>query len=172
MIQKFHSWVFIRRKENTNLKRYMQPYVQTFVSKVMFLLFNTLSKLVITFLPRTKRLLILWLQTPSAVILEPKERKSVTASTFPPYICHEVMGSDATTSVFECWVLSQPFYSPLSPSSRGSLVPLHQHRYERDLNTIINHFHLRDIYTPTKIIRIHTVQVHQNSHQERPHSES
>ena len=64
---------------------------QTFVSKVMSLLFNMLSRLVITFLPRSKCLLISWLQSPSAVILEPKKRKSVTVSIVSPSICHEVM---------------------------------------------------------------------------------
>ena len=62
----------------------------TFVGKVMSLLFNTLSRLVITFLPRSKRLLISWLQSPSAVILEPREIKSATVSTVSPSICHEV----------------------------------------------------------------------------------
>ena len=69
----------------------------TFVDKVMSLLFNMLSRLVITFLPRIKRLLILWLQSPSAVILEPKKIKSATVS---PSICHEVMGPDAMVLVF------------------------------------------------------------------------
>ena len=64
----------------------------TFVGKVMSLLFNMLSRLVITFLPRSKSLLISWLQSPSAVILEPKNIKSVTVSTVYPSICHEVMG--------------------------------------------------------------------------------
>ena len=64
----------------------------TFVSKVISLLFNMLSKLVITFLPRSKHLLISWLQSPSAVILEPPKIKSATVS---PSICHEVMGLDA-----------------------------------------------------------------------------
>ena len=64
----------------------------TFDSKVMSLLFNTLSMFVIAFLPRSKHLLISWLQLPSAVILEPKKIKSVTVSTFPPSIGHEVMG--------------------------------------------------------------------------------
>ena len=73
------------------MKRYMQPYVQTFVSKVMSLLFNTLSRFVIAFLPRSKCLLISWLPSLSTVILEPKKRKSVTTSTFSPSICHEVM---------------------------------------------------------------------------------
>ena len=67
----------------------------TFVSTVMSLLFNMLSKLVITFLPRSKRLLISWLQSPSAVILEPKKIKSVTVSIVSPSISHEVMGPDA-----------------------------------------------------------------------------
>ena len=67
---------------------------QTFVGKVMSLLLNMLSRLVITFLPRSKHLLISWLQSPSALILEPKKIKSDTASTVSPSICHEVMGPD------------------------------------------------------------------------------
>ena len=66
-----------------------------FVGKVIPLLFNMLSRLVITFLPRSKRLLISWLQSPSAVILKPKKIKSATVSTVSPSICHEVMGLDA-----------------------------------------------------------------------------
>ena len=65
---------------------------RTFVDKVMSLLFNMLSRLVITFLPRSKRLLISWLQLPSAVILEPKTIKSDTISTVSPSISHEVIG--------------------------------------------------------------------------------
>ena len=65
---------------------------RTFVDKVMSLLFNMLSRLVITFLPRCKRLLIPWLHSPSAVILEPGKTKSATVSTVSPSICHEVMG--------------------------------------------------------------------------------
>ena len=72
----------------------------TFVGKVMSLLFNMLFRLVITFLPRSKCLLISWLQSPSAVILEPKKMKSVTVSTVSPSICHEVMGPDAMMLVF------------------------------------------------------------------------
>ena len=75
---------------------------QTFVGKVMFLLFNMLSSLVIAFLPRSKCLLISWLQSPSTVILEPKEIKSVTVSVASPSICHEVMGLDAMILVSEC----------------------------------------------------------------------
>ena len=70
----------------------------TFVGKVMSLLFNMLSRLVITFLPRSKSLLISWLQSPSAVILEPPQIKSDTASTVSPSTCHEVMGPDADWS--------------------------------------------------------------------------
>ena len=66
--------------------------IQNFVGKVMSLLFNTLSRSVIVFLPRSKHLLISWLQSPSAVILEPKKIKSVTVSIVSPSICHEVMG--------------------------------------------------------------------------------
>ena len=67
---------------------------QTFVDKVMSLLFNMLPRLVITFLPRRKHLLISWLQSPSAVILEPRKIKSATVSTVSPSICYEVMGLD------------------------------------------------------------------------------
>ena len=67
----------------------------TFVDKVMSLLFYMLSRLVITFLPRNKRLLISWLQSPSAVILEPQKIKPVTVFIVSPSICHEVMGLDA-----------------------------------------------------------------------------
>ena len=87
-----------------------QPYVttgktialtiQTFVGRVMSLLFNTLSRFVIDFLPRSKSLLISWLQSPSIVILQPKKRKSATTSTFTPSICHEVMGPDARILFF------------------------------------------------------------------------
>ena len=73
---------------------------QTVVDRVMFLLFNMLSRLVITFLPRSRRLLVSWLQSPSAVILEPPEIKSATVSTLSPSICHEVMGPDAVILVF------------------------------------------------------------------------
>ena len=82
----------------------------TSVDKVMSLLLNMLSRLVITFLSRSKRLLILWLQSPSAVILEPRMIKSATVSTVSPCICHEVMGLDAMILVF--WMLSfKPTFS-------------------------------------------------------------
>ena len=73
---------------------------RTFVSRVMSLLFNMLSRFVIAFLPRSKGLLISWLQAPSAVILEPKKIKAVTVSIVSPSICHEVMGPDAMILVF------------------------------------------------------------------------
>ena len=72
----------------------------TFVAKVMSLLFNILSKLVITFLPRNKSLLVSWLKSPSAVILEPGKIKSVTVYTVFPSICHEVMSPDAMILAF------------------------------------------------------------------------
>ena len=82
----------------------------TFIGKVMSLLFNNLSRLVITFLPRSKHLLISWLQSPSAVILEPKKINSVTVSIVPPSICHEVMGWDVMILIF--WMLSfKPAFS-------------------------------------------------------------
>ena len=72
----------------------------TFVGKVMSLLFNILSRFVIVFIPRSKCLLISWLHSPSAVILEPKKIKSLTVCIASPSICHEVMGPDATSFVF------------------------------------------------------------------------
>ena len=85
---------------------------RTFVGKVMSLLLNMLSRLVITFLTRSKRLLISWLQSPSAVILEPKKRKSDTVSTLSPPISHEVMGPDAM--IFVIRMLSfKPTFSTL-----------------------------------------------------------
>ena len=72
----------------------------TFAGKVMSLLFNMLSRLVIAFLPRSKRLLISWLQSPSAVILELKKIKALTVSIVSPSICHEVMGLNAIILVF------------------------------------------------------------------------
>ena len=72
----------------------------TFVGEIISLLFNMLSRLVITFLPRSKRLLISWLQSPFVVILEPRKIKSATVSTVSPSICQEVMGLDAMILVF------------------------------------------------------------------------
>ena len=96
----------------------------TLLAKECLCFLIMLSRFVIAFLPRSKRLLILWLQSLSAVIVESKKIVChcfvVSQSTW-----HEVMGLDVMILVFfECWVLSQIFHFPLSPSSRGSLVPL------------------------------------------------
>ena len=96
----------------------------TFAGKVTSLLFNMLSSLVIAFLPRSKHLLISWLKLPFSVILEPPKIKSVTLSIVFPSISHEVMGLDAMIFVFWILSLSHLFNSPLSLSSRGSLVLL------------------------------------------------
>ena len=85
---------------------------QTFVDKVIYLLFNMLSRLVIAFLPRSKHLLISWLQSQSAVILEPPKIKSLTVSIVSPAICHEVMGLDSMILAF--WMLSFKPSFPLS----------------------------------------------------------
>ena len=108
----WHSAFFIVQLSN--------PYMNTgktialtrciFADKVMSLLFNMLSRLVITFLPRSKHLLISWLQSPSAMISEPSKNKSVTVSTVSPSVCHQVMGLDAMVLVF--WMLSfKPIFS-------------------------------------------------------------
>ena len=96
----------------------------TFAGKVMSLLLYMLSRLVITFLPRSKCLLISWLQLPSAVILEPRKIKPVTVSTVYPSICHEVMGPDAMIFVFwmlrfkpALWISSFTFSNRLFSSS-------------------------------------------------------
>ena len=98
---------------------------RTFVGKVVSLLFNMLSRLLIAFLPRSKRLLILRLQSPFEVILEPKKIKSFTVSTGSPSIFHEVMGPNAMIFVFWMLHFKPTFHSPLSLSWRGFLVPLH-----------------------------------------------
>ena len=92
MVQLSHS--YMATEKTIALTRW------TFVGKVMSLLFNTLSRQVIAFLPRSKCLIISWLQSPSAVILEPKKIIYATVSIFSPSICHEVMGPDAMISVF------------------------------------------------------------------------
>ena len=83
--------------------------IWSFVSKVLSLLLNTLSRFVIAFLPRSRCLLISWLKSPSAVILEPKKIKSVTVSIVSPYVCHEVMGLNAMILVFEMLSLRPAF---------------------------------------------------------------
>ena len=102
----FHSHPYMTTGKTIALTRW------TFVGKVMSLLFNMLSRLVIAFLPRSKCLLNSWLQSPSAVILEPKQIKSVTISIVSPSVSHEVMGPDAMIIVF--WMLSvKPAFSLL-----------------------------------------------------------
>ena len=102
MVQLSHPYMTTRK--TTALTKW------TFVGKVMSLLFNMLSRLVITFLPRSKCLLISWLHSPSAVILEPRKIKSATVSTVSPSICHQVMGLDAIILVL--WMLSfKPIFS-------------------------------------------------------------
>ena len=76
--------------------------IWTFVSKVMSLLFNMLSRFVMAFLPRSKHLLISWFQSPSAVILEPPQIMSLTVFIVSPSICHEALGPDDMIFVFEC----------------------------------------------------------------------
>ena len=99
--------------------------IWTFVSKVMSLLFNMLSRFVIIFFPRSKHLLISWLQSQTTVILEFKKIKSATVSILPSSICREVMGPDVMILVF--WMLSFKPAFPLSfsPSSRGFIVLLY-----------------------------------------------
>ena len=93
MVQLSHSYM-------TTGKKTIALTIQTFAGKVMSLLFNMLSRLVIAFLPRSKSLLISWLQLPSAVILEPKKIKSLTVYILPPSICREVIGLDIFIFIF------------------------------------------------------------------------
>ena len=97
-----HSAFFIVQLSHPHMTTWKSHSLtrQTFVGKVMSLLFNMLSRLVITFLSKSKRLLISWPQSPSAVILEPPKIKSDTVSTVSPSISHEVMGPDAMIFVF------------------------------------------------------------------------
>ena len=126
----------------------------TFYGKVMSVLFNMLSRLVITFLPRSKRLSIPWLQSPSAEILEPPEIKSATVSTVYPSICREAMGLDAMVLVF--WMLSfKPNFS-LSSIHMNAYMHIYICRYiciwillflyiYRERDTINCHFYLMDL---------------------------
>ena len=91
----FLTLSFLHSPTLTSMHDHWKTHSQTFVGKVMSLLFNMLSRLIITFLPRSKRLLISWLQSPSAVVLEPPKIKSDTVSTVSPTISHEVMEPDA-----------------------------------------------------------------------------
>ena len=120
LLQHHSSKASILRRPTFFIVQLSHPYMTTgntialtrwtFVDKVMSLLLNMLSRLVITFLPRSKHLLISWLQSPSAVILKPRKIKSATVATVSPSICHEVMGPDAMILVF--WMLSfKPTFS-------------------------------------------------------------
>ena len=91
MVQLSHPYMTTRKTLALTL--------QTFVGKVVSLLFNVVSRVVVAFLPRNKHLLISWLQSLSAVILEPRKIKSATVSTISPSICHEVIGLDAVILV-------------------------------------------------------------------------
>ena len=84
--------------------------LRTFASRVMSLLFNTLSRFVIDLLPRISHLRIAWLQSQSTVVLEPTKRKSITTSTFCTSICHEVMGLDTMILVFFFFLLLRSFF--------------------------------------------------------------
>ena len=97
---------------------------RTFVDNVMSLLFNMLFRLAITFLSRSKHLLISWLQSPSSVILEPPKVKSATVSTVSPSICYEMMGLDAKILVF--WMLS---FKPTTEFTRSCQIIFHKHSH-------------------------------------------
>ena len=104
------SHPYMNTGQTIALNRLKRSFAWTSVGKVMSLLFNMLSRLVIAFLPRSKHLLVSWLRSPSAVILEPKKIKSVTVSIVFPSICHKVMGLDANVLVY--WMLSfKPAFS-------------------------------------------------------------
>ena len=132
LLQHHSSKASILRRSAFFIVQLSHPYMTTgktialtswnFVGKVAPLLFNMLSRLVISFLPRIKHLLISWLQSPPSVILEPPKIKSATVSTVSPSICHEVMGPDAMVLVFWMLHFKPTFYSRRSLSSRGRLV--------------------------------------------------
>ena len=135
LLQHHSSKASILRRSAFFIVQLSHPYVTTgkpvaltrwtFVGKVTSLLFNMLSRLVIAFLPRSKHHLISWLQSPSAVILEPPKIKFLTVSIVSPSIYHEVIGLDATIFVPWMWSFKPNFHCLLSLSSRGSLVLLH-----------------------------------------------
>ena len=101
-VQKHHSLAlsFLYSPTLTSIHDYWKNHDFDFVGKLFSLLFNMLSKFVIAFLPRSKRLLISWMQSPSTVILEPKKIKSVTVSIVSPSVCHEMVGPDAMIFIF------------------------------------------------------------------------
>ena len=127
LLQHYSSKASVLRRSAFFMVQLSHPYMTTgktialtrwtFVGKVMSLLFNTLSRFVVAFFPRSKHLLISWLQSQSAVILEPKKRKSVIVSTFTPSIFHKVMGPDAMILVF--WKLN---FKPAFSLSSSTLI--------------------------------------------------
>uniref|UniRef100_A0AC11EQP2 Uncharacterized protein n=1 Tax=Ovis aries TaxID=9940 RepID=A0AC11EQP2_SHEEP len=135
LLQHHSSKALVLRRSAFFTVRLSYPYMttgktialtrRTLVSKVMSLLLNVLSRLVITFLPRSKRLLISWLQPPSAVILELKKIKSDTVSTVSPSISHEVMGLNAMIFVFRMLSFKPTFSLSTFTFIKGLLVPLH-----------------------------------------------
>ena len=127
VFSKHHSSkALILRCSASPIVQLSHPYVTTgktvaltrwaFIGKVMSLFFNMLSSLVVAFLPMSKRLLISWLQSSSAVILEPKKIKSVTVYIVSPYICHEVMGPDAMVSLISLFNKHQWIIHDLKPA--------------------------------------------------------
>ena len=121
MVQLSHPYTAIRKTISLTIQIFVGKVMSlVFIFFIFFMVFNMLSRFVIGFLPRSKCILILWLQSPSTVILEAKKIKSVSVSTFFPFNFHEVMGLEPRSFAFECWVLSQLFHSLISLSSRGS----------------------------------------------------
>ena len=118
-----HSAVFIVQSSHPHMTtgKTIALTRWTFDSKVMSLLCNMLSRLVITFLPRSKHLLISWLQSPSAVILVPPKIKSLTVSIVSPSICHEMMGLDAMILVFRTLSFKPAFSTLLFHSHQEAL---------------------------------------------------
>ena len=100
----------------------------TFVCKIMSLLLNMTSRLAIAFLPRNQHLLISWLQSPSAMILEPKKIVCCCIHCFPKYLPWSDGTGCQNLQFFKCWALSQLFHAPLSFSSRGSLLFAFYHK--------------------------------------------
>ena len=123
----------------------------------MSLFFNTISRLVITFLPRRKCLLISWLQSPSAVILEPLKIKCVTVSNVSPSICHEVIGPDAMILV-----LSQLFHSPLSFSSKVSQFFTFCHKEKEQIEGKVRIEAIRKLYSNAGLDLDRTVGLRRN----------
>ena len=132
MAQFLHPYMTFPVGKNIALTRW------TFDGKVISLPFNMLSRLVITFLPRSKNLWISWLQSPFAVILEPREIKSVTVSTISPSICHEVMGPDAMMLVF--WMLS---FKPTFSLSSFTFIKRHFHSSSLSAIRVVSSPYLR-----------------------------